>query len=57
MKCPKCGFINSENTEECLKCGIVFKKFNTIDTPSPHTINHYQSYTLLKAGFNRDWLW
>jgi transcription initiation factor TFIIIB Brf1 subunit/transcription initiation factor TFIIB len=33
MKCPKCGFVNSANTEECLKCGIVFKKYQAVDNP------------------------
>ena len=38
MKCPKCGFVNSENTEECLKCGIVLKKLNAINSPRPKSI-------------------
>ena len=27
MKCPKCGF-SQETREDCMKCGIIFAKFN-----------------------------
>ncbi|MDA3898344.1 MAG: hypothetical protein PF482_19580 [Desulfobacteraceae bacterium] len=27
-ECPKCNFRNSDNSEECQKCGIIFKKYN-----------------------------
>lgn len=28
-ECPKCNFMNTDNSEECQKCGIIFKKFVT----------------------------
>lgn len=27
MNCPKCGYENSQNSSECIKCGIVFEKY------------------------------
>jgi predicted Zn finger-like uncharacterized protein len=26
-ECPKCGFANPQATEECLRCGIIFAKY------------------------------
>jgi predicted RNA-binding Zn-ribbon protein involved in translation (DUF1610 family) len=26
-ECPKCNFMNTDDSEECQKCGIIFKKF------------------------------
>jgi hypothetical protein len=28
MVCPKCGFEQSDNTAECLRCGIIFQKYH-----------------------------
>ncbi len=34
MTCPKCAFEQDEG-EECLRCGIIFKKYKPLSTPSP----------------------
>ncbi len=33
MRCPKCAFEQSDQNTECLKCGIVFEKYD--DRPTP----------------------
>jgi len=33
MRCPKCDFEQSDQNTECLKCGIVFEKYD--DRPTP----------------------
>ncbi len=30
MKCPKCGFEQEDGLEECMRCGIVFKKYEEV---------------------------
>ncbi len=32
MKCPKCNFVQSDQYTECLKCGIVFEKYQKHQT-------------------------
>jgi hypothetical protein len=36
ISCPKCGF-EQERSEECVRCGIVFSKFNKKTSPVPKT--------------------
>lgn len=31
MVCPKCGFENQQNTNACLRCGVIFAKVRTIE--------------------------
>jgi hypothetical protein len=33
MRCPKCDFEQSDQNTECLKCGIVFEKYDEHPTP------------------------
>ena len=33
MRCPKCDFDQSDQNTECLKCGIIFKKYYEQPTP------------------------
>jgi hypothetical protein len=35
MICPKCGFEQADGNTECLKCGIIFEKYNTHQGSSP----------------------
>lgn len=30
MKCPKCGFEQTDNANECVRCGLVFHKFEAL---------------------------
>ncbi len=30
MKCPKCGFEQEDGLEECMRCGIVFRKYEEV---------------------------
>ena len=48
MKCPHCGFEQSEGLTECIKCGIVFAKYSperhhpiheTVVPPPPYSLN------------------
>jgi hypothetical protein len=35
VRCPKCGFNQTENELECIKCGIVFHKLRPTEIDSP----------------------
>jgi len=37
MRCPKCQFDHKLQTTECLKCGIVFSRYQSALDPSPAT--------------------
>jgi hypothetical protein len=39
MKCPKCGFQPIDQTEECLKCGIVFDKYLNLKKNSSSVVS------------------
>jgi len=55
MRCPKCNFDQPDSGIECLKCGIVFTKYQSIkihvsdksavipQLDSPKEVNHYSS--------------
>ena len=36
MNCPKCGFEQPDGGMDCLKCGIIFSKFQARQTPNTH---------------------
>lgn len=35
MKCPKCGFEQSDNQENCLRCGVIFAKMHGLSSLPP----------------------
>lgn len=35
MKCPKCGLTQPDDSQECMRCGVVFAKIGVITQPSP----------------------
>jgi chromosome segregation ATPase len=41
MKCPKCGFSQEDSFEECLKCGLVFSKFEAMQRKMEVTQSRY----------------
>jgi hypothetical protein len=55
MRCPKCNFDQPDSETECLKCGLVFAKYVSIQNQasdksavipqldSPDEVNHHSS--------------
>lgn len=41
MKCPKCGFEQPDSGHECIKCGLVFKKFEAIQKKKEQLNSRY----------------
>ena len=54
ITCPKCGFEQPEKNTECLRCGIVFAKFDPNRSApvssSPSTENHSETAELLDTA-------
>lgn len=38
-KCPKCGFVNEIAAHECLKCGVIFSKYQQAEERRQQAIN------------------
>lgn len=54
MKCPKCGFENPDESNACLKCGIIFKKIKAAPPldkkKSPQRENAFSSPIVIIGG-------
>jgi hypothetical protein len=49
-KCPKCGFVNDVSVSECVRCGIIFSKFDMVQKKRERTANrlcHEVDYQVL----------
>jgi len=57
MICKKCGFIQDDNKDECIKCGVVFKKLylneliNNINKINP---KHIKSIKAIHNNFKNN---
>jgi hypothetical protein len=45
MKCPKCNFVQSDKKAKCLKCGIIFERYQTAPLPMEASIATNESLT------------
>jgi hypothetical protein len=49
MKCPKCGFEQTDQKVECLKCGVIFDKYLKIKENKP-TLTSVETQPAAKPG-------